>query len=166
MISIKGFIEFTSEAIWPWSGKGFNYQKKFRLDIGLCRIHIYSWVSFGNLYLARSLSISLKMLNLLLYGSGLVAKPLASYCSGFSCCKIGALGCLGLTLATPLTVTFQAPLSMGFSRQYYWGGAISSSRGSSQFRDWTHVSCLLHCRQILYQLSYEGSPRILLYIYM
>ena len=38
------------------------------------------------------------MLNLLLYGSGLVAKPLASYCSGFSCCKVGALGCLGLVV--------------------------------------------------------------------
>ena len=37
--------------------------------------------------------------------------------------------------------------------------AISSSRGSSQLRDQTHVSCvsLLHCRQILYALSHWGS---------
>ena len=37
--------------------------------------------------------------------------------------------------------------------------AISSSRGSSQPRDQTHVSCvsLLHCRQILYALSHWGS---------
>ena len=37
--------------------------------------------------------------------------------------------------------------------------AISSSRGSSQPRDWTCVSgisCI--ARQILYQLSYQGSP--------
>ena len=33
---------------------------------------------------------------------------------------------------TPWTVAYQAPLSMGFSRQQYWSGvAISFSRGSS-----------------------------------
>ena len=32
---------------------------------------------------------------------------------------------------TPWTVAFQAPLSMGFSRQEYWRGCISYSRGSS-----------------------------------
>ena len=35
--------------------------------------------------------------------------------------------------------------------------AISFSTGSSQPRDQTWVS--LHCRQILYQLSYRGSPQ-------
>ena len=34
--------------------------------------------------------------------------------------------------------------------------AISSSRGSSQTRDWTCISWV--GRQILYQLSYQGSP--------
>ena len=34
--------------------------------------------------------------------------------------------------------------------------AISFSRGSSQPRDWTPG--LLHCRQILYHLSHQGSP--------
>ena len=50
-------------------------------------------------------------------------------------------------------VRLQAPPSMGFSRQEYWSGlplpspkktgvvANSSSRGSSQPRDWSHVSC-------------------------
>ena len=37
--------------------------------------------------------------------------------------------------------------------------AISFSRGTSRLRDWTKVSCavdnLLHCRQILYQLSHQ-----------
>ena len=32
--------------------------------------------------------------------------------------------------------------------------AFPFSKGSSQFRGWT-----LHCRQILYQLSYQGSPQ-------
>jgi len=43
------------------------------------------------------------------------------------------------------TVAHQAPVSMGFSRQEYWSGvAMTSSRGSSQPRDWTCISCLLH----------------------
>ena len=49
------------------------------------------------------------------------------------------------SFATPWTVVHQVPLSMGYSGQEYWsGGAISYSRGSSQPRDRTHVSCLLH----------------------
>ena len=46
-------------------------------------------------------------------------------------------------LAIPWTVARQVPLSMGFSRQEYlleWS-AISSSRGSSQPGDRTHISC-------------------------
>jgi len=35
--------------------------------------------------------------------------------------------------------------------------AIPFSRGSSQTRDRTQVS---HCRQILYQLSHQGSPKM------
>ena len=43
--------------------------------------------------------------------------------------------------ATLWTVTCQAPLSMGFSRQEYWSGLpFSSSRRSSQPRDRTQVS--------------------------
>ena len=34
--------------------------------------------------------------------------------------------------------------------------AMPSSRGSSPMRDWIHVSCI--GRQILYQLSHQGSP--------
>ena len=41
--------------------------------------------------------------------------------------------------------------------------AISSSRGIFPTQGWNlHLLCLLHCRQILYQLSHPGS----LYIYM
>ena len=43
--------------------------------------------------------------------------------------------------ATLWTRACQAPLSIGFSRQEYWEWvAIPFSRGSSQPRDWTHVS--------------------------
>ena len=34
-----------------------------------------------------------------------------------------------LTLATPWTVDHQAPLSMGFTRQYYWSGLSFLSPG-------------------------------------
>ena len=39
-----------------------------------------------------------------------------------------------------------------------WVG-VPFYRGSSQSRDWTQISC--NCRQILYWLSHQGSPRIL-----
>ena len=47
-----------------------------------------------------------------------------------------------LTLTTPRTVACQAPVSMGFSRQEYWTGFISFSRGSSRPRDLAHFSCI------------------------
>ena len=42
------------------------------------------------------------------------------------CCLVSK-SCL--TLATPLTVALQAPLSMGFPRQEYWSGLPSPSPG-------------------------------------
>ena len=99
---------------------------------------------------------------------------------------------------TSWTVTHQAPLSIGFSRQEYWSGLPCPPPGDlpdpgiksrspalqadslpaepqgkpkntgvgslslllrifpPQESNWG----LLHCRQILYQLSYQGSPRI------
>ena len=45
--------------------------------------------------------------------------------------------------ATPWTVAYQVPPSMGFSRQEYWSGLpLPSPGGSSQPRDWTQVSCI------------------------
>ena len=42
---------------------------------------------------------------------------------------------------TPWTVAYQAPLSMGFSRQEYWSRLPFPSPGESSWpRDWTHVS--------------------------
>ena len=61
-----------------------------------------------------------------------------------------------LTVATPWTVVCQAPLSMGFSRQGYWSGLPFLFPGDLPSPG--IKPSLLHCRQILYQLNYEGSP--------
>ena len=44
---------------------------------------------------------------------------------------------------TAWTIAYQVPPSMEFSRQEYWSGLpFPSSRGSSQLRDQTQVSCI------------------------
>ena len=58
------------------------------------------------------------------------------------------------TLVTPWTVARQAPLSLQFSRQEYWSGWHTLLQGIFPTQE-SH-SGLLHCRQILYQLSYKG----------
>ena len=60
------------------------------------------------------------------------------------------------TLATSWTVARQAPLSIGFSRQEYWSGLPFPSPGIFLTQELNLG--LLHFRQSLYQLSYEGSP--------
>ena len=42
--------------------------------------------------------------------------------SGKACCCLVAQSCP--TLCDPVTVTHQAPLSMGFSKQEYWSGLL------------------------------------------
>ena len=54
--------------------------------------------------------------------------------------------------ATPWTVACQTPLFMGFSRQKYWSGMPLPSLGD--LPDPGIGPGLLHCKQILYQLSY------------
>ena len=67
-----------------------------------------------------------------------------------------SLSCVRL-FATPWTVAYKDPQSMGFSRQEYWSGlaAISFSRGSSQPRDRTWVSHIVG--KCFYHLSHQGS---------
>ena len=60
------------------------------------------------------------------------------------------------TLATARTVAHQAPLSMGFFRQEYWSWLHFFLQGIFLIQGANPG--LLHCRQILYPLSYEGSP--------
>ena len=54
-------------------------------------------------------------------------------------CVLRCFSC-GRLFVTLWTVTYQAPLSMGFFRQEYWV-AIFSCRVSSQLRDQIRVSC-------------------------
>ena len=61
------------------------------------------------------------------------------------------------TVAAPGTVACQAPLSMGFSRQEIGVGCHFLLQGIFLIHEWKPG--LLHCRQILYQLSYKGSPK-------
>ena len=61
-----------------------------------------------------------------------------------------------LTLCDPLAVALQAPLSMGFSSQEYWSGLPFPPPGDLPTQG--SNPGLLHCRQILYYLSHQGSP--------
>ena len=62
------------------------------------------------------------------------------------------------TLATPWTAACKAPPEMEFSRQEYWSGLLFPSSGD--LPDPGSEPGLLHCRKILYQLSYWGSPML------
>ena len=55
---------------------------------------------------------------------------------------------------TPWTAAFQAPPSMGFSRQEYWSGLLFPFQRilPTQGSNLGH----LHCRQVLYHLSLQG----------
>ena len=55
---------------------------------------------------------------------------------------------------TPWNVAYQAPLSMGFSRQEYWSGLPFPSPGVFPIQG--SNSGLLHCKQTLYHLSSQG----------
>ena len=51
------------------------------------------------------------------------------------------------------TVAYQAPPSMGFSRQEYWSGLPFTCPGD--------LPDLLHCRQRLYHPNHQGSPSLM-----
>ena len=59
---------------------------------------------------------------------------------------------------TPWNVAYQAPLSMGFSRQEYWSGLPFPSPGD--LLDPGFEPGLPHWRQTLYRLSHQGSPKM------
>ena len=70
--------------------------------------------------------------------------------------NVWLLSCVQL-LVTPWTVAYEAPLSMGFSRQEYWIGLPFPSPGD--LPDPGMNPGLLHCGKTLYPLSHQGSPR-------
>ena len=62
-----------------------------------------------------------------------------------------------LLFMTLWTVAHQAPLSMEFPRQEYWRGiAIPLSRGSSQPRDQTHISCVSYTAGVFFTAEPPG----------
>ena len=61
--------------------------------------------------------------------------------------------------ATLWTVTYQAPLSMGFSRQEYW--SVLSFPSPGDLPNPGIEPSLPHCRHTLYHLSHQGSLRYL-----
>ena len=76
---------------------------------------------------------------------------------GCRCAQL--LSCVWLS-ATLWTMACQAPLSMGFFSSkntgvgyYFLLQGIFPTQGLNP-----HLLCLLHCRQILYPLSHQGSP--------
>ena len=73
-------------------------------------------------------------------------------------CGGGLVAKLCPSLAIPWTVACQTPLFMKFSRQEYWSGLLFPSPGI--FPTQESNPGLLHCRQMIYQLSYEGSPNV------
>ena len=59
---------------------------------------------------------------------------------------------------TPWTVAQLAPLSRGFPKQEYWSGLSFSSRGSSQVKDRTCISCI--GRKVLYHWATREAPPV------
>ena len=71
-----------------------------------------------------------------------------------SCLEVKSLSRVWL-FATLWTLTYQAPPSMGFSRQECWSGLPFPSPGD--LPDPGIEPRLPHCRQTLYRLSHQGS---------
>ena len=82
-----------------------------------------------------------------MYQNTVVSNKLSLFCV----CAVFSHSLVQL-LVIPWTVACQAPLSLGNlqARVLEWV-AMPSSRGSSQSKDQTQVSCI-------YQLIYQGSP--------
>ena len=63
--------------------------------------------------------------------------------AGYSLCRVLSHFSHLRLFTTPWTLAYQAPLSMGFSRQEYWNVLPCPPPGeSSQPRDRTHISCI------------------------
>ena len=80
-------------------------------------------------------------------GAKMPGFPVFPTCAQAYLCS-GVLVLSRVTLATPWTITHQAPLSMGFSRQEYWSGLLCPP-ARDRFDPGIEPR-ILHCRQILY----------------
>ena len=73
--------------------------------------------------------------------------------------KMKSLSCVQL-FATSWTISYQAPLSMQFSRQEYWSGLPFPFPGDLPNVGIEHVSlCLLHCLADSLPLGHLGRKR-------
>ena len=66
------------------------------------------------------------------------------------------------SVSRSVTVAHQAPLSVEFSRQEYWSSR-SLLQGIFLTQGW--ILDRLHCRQVLYSLSHQGSPTLTFYFW-
>ena len=86
-----------------------------------------------------------------------LSPPLHSYLHSCQCQCMCMLSHVWL-FVTPCTVAHQAPLSMEFPRQEYRSGLLFLIQGFFPTQGLNlHLLRLLHCKQILYHLSYQGS---------
>ena len=69
-------------------------------------------------------------------------------------------------VSTPWTIAYQAPPSMGFSRQEYWSGLPFPSPGKKIFPTQGSNLGLPHCRQTLYRLGHHVIPKYYRYWYI
>ena len=74
----------------------------------------------------------------------------------YYCVKVKSLSHVQL-FATPWTIAYQAPPSMGFSRQEYWSELPFLLQGI--FPTQGLNLGVSHCRQMLYLLNYQGNPK-------
>ena len=64
-------------------------------------------------------------------------------------------------LATPWTAAYQAPLSMGFSRQEYWSGVpLPSPVQGRQTCKWITIQCTFRCNDKNKHRDFPGNPVI------
>ena len=142
-LSIKPVLEWRdSWQQWCFKGVGVNYLglgfqwKKHLLKMGTKKLTFSTqWAKNSEFILVNATSFRKKLF--IKY-----ALPL--------CAELNRVR----PFMTPWTVAHQAPLSTGFSGQEYWSGLPFPYPG-----DLTYPGiepCLLHCRQVLYRLSYKG----------
>ena len=80
------------------------------------------------------------------------------------CCMLSHFSHVQL-FVTPWTVAYQAPLSMGFSKQEYWSGLpCPPSRGSSQPRNPIRVSCIFCITGGFFTTEPPGKPTTLVVV--
>ena len=112
---------------------------------------LYSYV-----YVSPNLSIYPSRYSPVCVGVGVGVGVWVCGCVGvWVCVRAQLLSCVCL-FVTPWTGAHQAPLSMKFSRQEYWRGQLFASPGD--LPDLGSNPGLLHCRQIPYHRSHQGSP--------